>query len=114
MSFEDGIDSISLPVNNQDFDLNKKIVQELFTTKQINLKTHLSDNEVKLITRLKMIGIIFGIPKMNTLTGEFKELRVSKDRLGRMELVKALNNDEDKNKNGRLEDLKRVLGVNSR
>lgn len=109
MGFEEGLDTINLPLN-QEFDLNKKIVQELFTSKDINLKTHLSDNEIKLITRLKMIGHIFDIKDMSLLTLEFKELRVSKERLGRMELIKALQPSEDKGR--KVDDLKRVLGLN--
>jgi hypothetical protein len=114
MSFEEGLDSITFPTNQEPPDLNRKIVEELFSTKQINLKTQLSDTEIKLMTRLKMIGIIFHIPQMKLLTGEFKELRVSDRRMGRLELVKALNNNQDENKQGRVEDLKRILGVNSR
>lgn len=109
MGFEEGLDTINLPLN-QEFDLNKKIVQELFTSKDINLKTHLSDNEIKLITRLKMIGHIFDIKDMSLLTLEFKELRVSKERMGRMELIKALQPSEDKGR--KVDDLKRVLGLN--
>lgn len=89
------MDEVESSVNE---DTSKHTVRHLFdkvNTKQIMLKTQVDRNEVNRITKLKAINDMIGDPRLSTLTDTFMKLRVSLDRQGRNELVKALENLTD-------------------
>lgn len=70
---------------------------KLSETEEIDLKTDLSDNEIKIITTLVMNDIFLkecGIkPIFEKYYNKYLRLRVSKDRLGRTEFVKMNTQD---------------------
>lgn len=95
----------------EDTSMSKEILNHLFSKKDLNLKTDLSEREIKLLTRLHMIGVIFNITSLTKLTKEFKELRVSKQRLGRQELVNSIQYTEERTKEDNAEVMRRAFGV---
>jgi len=111
-------DSFNFPIG-QDNNLNKEIIKKLFDLdatkpKELNLKTHLSDTELKIITKLELINETFDMPKLKNLIEEFKQLRVSMNRLGRDELVKALAFQQEERRQDRINSVKRALGIDNR
>jgi hypothetical protein len=115
MGIEETLESFNFPIG-QDTNLNKEIIKKLFDLdktkpKEINLKTHLSDTEIKIITKLELINQTFNMPKLKLLIEEFKLLRVSKDRLGREELVRALSFQQEERRQDRINSVKRALGI---
>lgn len=76
--------------------MNIEVIKQLMNKdKDLNFKTELYDKEIKILTKLFMLGKIFDMDKLTSLTQEFKELRVSRARLGRLELAKALSVERD-------------------
>jgi predicted transcriptional regulator len=115
MGIEETLESFSFPIG-QDTNLNKEIIKKLFdldTTKpkELNLKTELSDTELKIITKLELINETFKMPKLKNLIEEFKQLRVSLKRQGRNELISALKFEQDEKRQDRINSVKRALGI---
>lgn len=115
MGIEETLESFNFPIG-QDTNLNKEIIKKLFDLdlkkpKELNLKTHLSDTEIKIIAKLELINEVFKMPRLKNLIEEFKQLRVSKDRLGRDELVSALKFQQEEKRQDRINSVKRALGI---
>jgi phosphatidate phosphatase APP1 len=73
-------------------------IKEVYSKKNIELKTDLNDNLIKALTRGKMFYKQYGIKIMNDLVQTVMELRVSKDRKGRQEftkIVQSMNSYQD-------------------
>lgn len=81
--------SFDLPSDTDD-KFAMKILDTLFTNKDLNFKTELSDREIKIMTRLTILADLMDLKALKEVVREFKELRVSKQRAGRNELVSAL------------------------
>lgn len=112
MSAEEfGEDKISeqfnIPNENED-KFAMKILETLFTPKDLNFKTDLSDREIKILTKLTVVGHILNMPSLTKLVDEFKQLRVSKNRGGRQELVQALVKAQEERKD-KIESLKNIF-----
>lgn len=75
------------------------ILKELFSQKNFKTKTHLSGDEISIISRLYLMGRITKRPLIKDILDEFLVLRISKDRLSRKEFVDAHKNREE-NKGG--------------
>lgn len=82
-------DSFNIPSEDED-KFAMKILETLFTTTDLNFKTDLSDREIKILTKLTTLANLLDLSELHTIVKEFKELRVSKARAGRQELVQAL------------------------
>lgn len=81
-------------------DTGKLVVRQLFdkvSREQLPLKTELTDDELKLITRMKLVGEIFDIDILKDVCDNFMKLRVSLNRKGRVELIDALKQITDNN-----------------
>ena len=77
----------------------EKVLEILLNTENINLKTELNDKEILELARLEIIGLRIHSVSLLSFLDKFKELRVSKDRQGRKEIIGAVQ-DEDVKKNG--------------
>jgi hypothetical protein len=56
----------------------------------INYASDLTLTEIKLITRIEMESHIYGYNMLSILTKKYKELKVSKNRLGRLENIDVI------------------------
>lgn len=72
------------------------ILKELFSNKNIKLKTELTGDQVSIISRLELMADITKRPYLKTVLSEFRTHMVSKDRKSRMEFVEA-HRDRQKN-----------------
>jgi uncharacterized protein (DUF1697 family) len=121
MGIEETLESFNFPIG-QDQNLNKEIIKKLFDLnigdkekiKELNLKTHLSDTELKIITKLEFLNEVFEMPRLKNIIEEFKQLRVSLDRAGRNELVSALKFQQEEKRQDRINSVKRALGIDNR
>lgn len=77
------------------------ILKELFSAKNIKLKTELTGDQVSIISRLELMADITKRPYLKTVLSEFRTHMVSKDRKSRMEFVEA-HRDRQKNMQGGL------------
>ena len=99
MTLDDTIDELETSINESEI---KHAVRELFQktdSKQIPLKTEISDDEIKMITRLKTIGAVMRINTLSETLDNFMLLRISNARKGRQEIIDALKQIAD-NKTG--------------
>lgn len=64
-----------------------EVLKKLLDTKDINLKTELSDTEIKEIAKLQVIAGKCRSEILYYFLEEFKSLRVSKNRQGRKEII---------------------------
>lgn len=64
-----------------------------------NAKTELSHNQVVDITKGSALAIIFDLPLLETFIKSFKTHMISKDRKGRLEVIKAISAEIEKEKN---------------
>lgn len=81
------VDELESSINE---DTGKHVIRQLFDKldkKNIPAKTELNDNELKLITRLKVIGTVCDIEILHTICDEFMKHRISLNRQGRKELI---------------------------
>ncbi len=87
------------------------VIKELFNPKNPKIKTELSDDEIKIISRLYVLSHKYYEPRktflLKNVLDEFVILRISKDRKSRAEFVEA-NKDIQKNKGGGF--LEKVFG----
>lgn len=67
-----------------------EVLKELFDTKKLNLITDLSPDHIALITRMLVISDLKNIPEWKQGIEIFMQLRVSKNRQSRTELIKAI------------------------
>jgi phosphatidate phosphatase APP1 len=65
-------------------------INEVYSKKNIELKTDLSDNLIKAIARGKLYYKQYGITIVKDLVNEIMMLRVSRNRLGRTEFTKIV------------------------
>jgi len=75
---------------NQELNQNTESVRELFTEKNIKVKSDLDKHQISIIARLMFQAELTGLPELKQILDEFITLRVSKDRLSRQEFVKAV------------------------
>ena len=75
-------------------ELTLKVIDEVFSTKDIEVKTELSDRQIIQFTRGPMFHSIFGSPRMLQLVNTLAIYSVSKGRKGRKEftdIAKSIN-----------------------
>lgn len=84
---------------NQDSDRDK-VMQILLDKKDINLKTELNDVEILEIAKLEVLSTRINSSSLTDFLTKFKELRVSKDRQGRQEIIGAIQDDDTKKSGG--------------
>lgn len=95
------LDSLSVIEEEKDNESERqKTLQILLEKKNINLKTELSDDEILELTKLEVINERIHSTSLSTFMSKFKELRVSKDRQGRKEIIGAMQDDETKKGGG--------------
>ena len=68
------------------------VLKDMTSEDKALLLSELSDNDLKLITRLKMLKIMRNQDLYETLSKIFIKLRISKDRKSREEILKAIKN----------------------
>ena len=88
------------------------VLRTFYETKGINFKTDLSDVEIRAITLTDILDEIlekdYGIKlNLKKITGLAKELKVSRDRKGREEAIRAIIGEEKEEKKNLI---KRLLG----
>lgn len=67
-----------------------KVLQELFDVKKLRLITDLSEDEIKLITRIRLVANIKDIPIWDQGLDEFMAMQLSKKRRSRSEIIDAI------------------------
>ena len=70
--------------DNTDF---SKVLAELFDKNKINLISDLTSDEIKLITRIKMIAYLKKIPSWDKTIQTYLELKISHKRQSRKEIT---------------------------
>lgn len=68
----------------------KTVSKELFSSKDIDLKTEVSHNEINEITKINFLKARWGVDNIEVLTDSFLRLRVSKERKSRREFVETV------------------------
>jgi|WetSurMetagenome_2_1015567.scaffolds.fasta_scaffold851063_2 hypothetical protein len=99
---------ISKGTSNADTKSNLEVLKELFSEKEIRMKTDLNVNAVILVNQKRAISRLLYWEDLNETVTDFMTLLVSKDRKGRAEFVdgfKAERNQPTENK-GFLSNLK--------
>lgn len=77
----------------------KTVSKELFSSKDIDLKTEVSHNEINQIVKLNFLKARWQVDNIEVLTDSFLRLRVSKERKSRREFVETVQL-ENKNAQG--------------
>jgi len=93
------VDELEHSINE---DVGKLIVRQLFdkvSKKDLPMKTHLTDNEVKLLTAMLIVSEKSKIAVIGEVCHLFMKLRISHERAGRKELIDAMKQIAD-NKTG--------------
>jgi len=78
---------------------NAKILEILLDNKNINLKTEVSDGEILELAKLETVANKLNNNILAQFLTTFKELRVSKNRQGRKEIVGNIREEEEKSRN---------------
>ena len=89
-SLDDTINDIESSIGE---DTGKHCIRQLFdkvSKTEIPLKTELTDNEIKLIVRLKSVASECKIPIIDVICDNFMKHRISLGRKGRTELCDAI------------------------
>lgn len=73
----------------------KDLLNELMSSKNIDKKTELSDNELKEINKLMFIAELTGYKRLRTYVLRFMRLRISLLRKGRTEFFNAIKPQEN-------------------
>ena len=76
----------------QDVDILHKVVEEILSTKNLDTKTDLNDKMVVSLAKLDLYGEYFDIDIVRMLSANIKRLRISRNRLGRLELKEMTRN----------------------
>jgi len=82
------------PENEVRDELTLKVIDEVFSTKDIEVKTELNDRQIIQFTRGHMFHSVFGSPRMLQLVNTLAIYSVSKGRKGRKEftdIAKSIN-----------------------
>jgi hypothetical protein len=66
------------------------ILKELFDKKKLFMITDITTDEAKLITRIIGIADLMNIPEWNKVVEKYLTLSISKKRLSRAEIIKAI------------------------
>lgn len=80
---------------NKEMNSNQESVRELFTEKNIKVKSDLDKHQISIIARLMFQSELTDLPELKQILDEFITLRVSKDRLSRKEFVDAHRIQQD-------------------
>lgn len=72
-------------------------VKEIFTSKNVKVKSDLSSSQISKISRAYYLAKILKMPELESLLDEFVTLRISKDRKSRSEFVEGLKAKLDAN-----------------
>lgn len=67
-----------------------RVLKELFDIKKIKLITDLTDDEIKLITRIRMVAEIKNVDIYDKGITEYISMQLSKKRRSRTEIIEAL------------------------
>lgn len=67
-----------------------EILKELFDKKKIEMISDISKDEIKIITRIVGIAQLMKIPHWEKITEKYMTLSISKNRLSRNEIIKAI------------------------
>lgn len=100
-------------IPSTDIELTHEVVGQLFDETQIKMISDLTESEIKGILKINLMNrILFNGERsiLTELTENLLTLKVSKNRLGRSELIQAISNtreEEDRSIKGRF---KRFLG----
>lgn len=86
-----GVDPFGM-FENENEDI--QVVKELFTDKNIDMKTDLDDGEITNVALLYFLADEFKIPALQRYADKFLRLRVSKQRKGRAEFIQAVKREE--------------------
>lgn len=87
-------DSLEFPL--QDESDIKAVSKELFSGKEIDLRTQVSADEINLVTKIRFLEEKFGIKNVKPLLASFLNLRVSLDRKSRTEFIQAITGEQEK------------------
>jgi len=71
-----------------------QVVKELFSDTNIDMKTELSDNEIKNLCAIHFLAKEFKISYLDNYIERLLRLRVSKARKGRAEFIQAVKKEE--------------------
>lgn len=77
----------------------KSVSKELFSKKDLDLRTEVSHDEINDVTRLRFLEERFKVRNIEPLVQSFLALRVSKDRKSRREFIEGLQT-ENRNASG--------------
>lgn len=77
-----------------------QILNELFDRKKINLITDLTDDEIKLITAIKIIADMKDIPAWHTGVEIYMSLLLSRKRRSRAEVIEAVKGYQERMRSG--------------
>lgn len=90
-----------LSFQSEDEEKKNEAVRELFKFDDheidIKTKTDLSNDDIKQLTRLKLIAQRFDIPIIDSLCDTFCLFRISTNRLGRNEIIETIQPREKEN-----------------
>lgn len=116
--FEPQLDQVGPPPSNivseEPKRMDEKVIREMFSKKNIDLKTDLSPDGVSAMTTLDSLAHRFNIPYLRFRNAKKKALLVSKERKGRAEAADILKADlilsrQERSQNDKLHQL---LGLN--
>ena len=95
MKLDDIVEDLQTGMNE---DVGKTGMRHLFeklNPKELMLKSHLTDNEIKKITKIVFLSGALDMPQLAQMVDVFLRLRVSLNREGRKEVISALNTITD-------------------
>lgn len=78
----------------------ESVSKELFDDQKIDLRTEVSDEEIKNLARLRFMSTHFKCSTMDVVIDSFLSLRVSKERKSRGEFIQALQTERRNNEEG--------------
>lgn len=82
--FDDAI--IQPNINNKnESDYKKDLLNLIYDTNNINVKTDLSQDQIMAVARMELFADYYNVSILKSFSQNFKELQISKDRQGRKE-----------------------------
>ncbi len=102
MTLEDELDLDGL-ISQTDDNPNNRIISHLFDAKEfekdgIDLRTQLNTRQIADITKLHFLADALDMKTLKSFVVKFMRLKVSQDREGRKELIKAVENTLESSK----------------
>ncbi len=88
----------------------KNIGEELFTDRNINLRTELNAQQIRSATRLRFLEKKYGLKHVDVVLSNFLTFQVSKDRKGRSEFVEVAGGEKSAKRESIGEKIKRMVG----